>query len=824
MSYKNCIDAIRESSGKDFTEDEMLDIVEELERRKARIRRDAPLTGDAEALLKAAQEISEEEKVAALIEKRSRAINVLRKKERLSSYANNGNRVDRTLRAMNVGSERTFFGAGRSVDADKNAITKGILGPMIAELRKGGLVDALTKGGPDMDRDIAREMWRATGGIGEATGNRTAEAVAKILSKYQEVARLKQNDAGAFIRQMPGYIVRQSHDMFRIRKAGYEAWRDWITPRLDPKTFDDVKDVEGYMRRVYNNLASGTHLKATGSDWLGGFKGPGNLAKRASQERTLHFKDADSWSEYNERFGARSLFEAVVGGVEAAARNTALMRVWGTNPEAAFLSDLNQLTEKAVANGDMKLADKLKSTSIRHEFDQITGAANIPGSPRLAQVGSTVRALESMSKLGGVVLSSFPDIAIRASTLKYNGVGYLDGIGDGFASILRGRGTAEQREIADMVGAGIDGMLGHILSKFSATDDVPGRMSKLMDTYFRFNLLNFWTDAQATGVGLMLSRNLARNRSVAFSALNADLRDNLIRYGIDEKVWDLVRGREMRAADGVEYLTPDAVEQIDDDAVKSWLGKPDATGAEIRRGREKLQTALQSYFVDQTNEAMTMAGARQRAAITGGTRPGTAWGEAARFIMQFKTYGITFASRHLGRELVRQGQVNKTGLAFLIATTTAMGYLSGAAKDVVKGRTPRDPSAPKTWLSAMMQGGGFGIYGDFLFGEFNRFGGGFAESAAGPTAGSVGDILRVWSAAIRGDDVGASALKAVTGNTPFINLFYTRMILDYAILYHVQEEMNPGYLQRMESRIRKDNAQDFWLTPSHIVARGGGFK
>jgi hypothetical protein len=46
----------------------------------------------------------------------------------------------------------------------------------------------------------------------------------------------------------------------------------------------------------------------------------------------LHFKDADSWLAYNERFGVGTLSESVVHSLDLAAQNVGLMRVFGTNP------------------------------------------------------------------------------------------------------------------------------------------------------------------------------------------------------------------------------------------------------------------------------------------------------------------------------------------------------------------------------------------------------------------------------------------------------------------------------------------------------------
>ena len=807
MAFKDCLEAIRKAGGKDLSDDEIEALLIDVADRRNAIVRTNPLTGDSEAFAKAAKDLADEERMAAIIEKRNRAINVVRKKERVAFYDANKGKESFAISTLNVGSERTGLGFGKSVDAQRLGLESQLLGPMVGELRKAGLLDVIKSGDEAFDRDVAREMWRLSGGEGEPTGNKFANHTAEILTKYQEIARQMQNDAGAWIRKMPGYIVRQSHDMAKIYSAGFETWRNTIAPLLDLKTFDHIEPDkrDGWLRAVWTDLASGNHLKSEGaSDWLGGFKGPGNLAKRASQERTLHFKDADAWFDYNQKFGSNSLLESAVHGLSKAARNTALMRTWGTNPEAAFKADLDQLILRAKARGDAKETRDLAGWRIKAEMDQLTGAGNIPENPKLATVSGTIRSLESMAKLGGVVLSSLSDIAVRASTLRHNGVGLLESYGDSLASLFRGRGRGETREIADLIGASVDGMLGSVMSRFDATDNVRGRMSKLMNVYFRMNGLTWWTDAHKTGVSLMLSHNLARNAEKGFAQLDRSLRGNLTRYGISESEWDAVRKSSVKEANGRAYITPDSIHTME------GLDKREA---------DKIEGSLRSYFIEQTREALTEGGARERALIYGNTRPGTAWGEAARFMMQFKLFGTTFATRHIARELKRDG-VDKTGLAHLIVATTVLGYISQSAKQMAQGKTPMDPTDYKTWISAMAQGGGFGIYGDFIFADYNRFGGGLAESLAGPTVGTLGDVARIIST-LRDQNgthpirtAANQALTATLGVVPFANLFYTRIALDYLILNEVHEMLSPGYLRRMEQRIKKDHGQSFFISPS----------
>lgn len=837
MTSQMCIDAIK-AAGTGLSDDDVEAIVTRVFKRQAELKKASALASDAEAFARAAKEIADEDKLAALIEKRSRALNVMAKHRRFGFYETHAGEEATALRALNVGVEGPGFGMGKSVDAQHKALTGELVGGMVGELRRGDLIPLIKRRDETFERDIARELWRISDDAQPSTGNTHAAQVAKIVNKYQEGARLMQNDAGAWIGKASGYVTRQSHDQTKIAGAGKEAdyirWRDAILPKLDERTFADVDDREAFMRATWQNLASGDHHKANGaSDWLGGFKGPGNLAKKASQERSLHFKSADDWFEYNKLFGRGSLFESVVSGLDHAARNTALMRTWGTNPEAAFLVDQTQLVQRAKTRGDLDTVKELKGWVTSAQFDQISGAANIPDSPRLAQISSATRAVISMASLGGVVLSSLPDIAVRASVLRHNGIGLLDAYGGAIRSIFEGRTKGEKREIADALAAGTDGIIGSVLSRFDATDNMSGRMSKLMNKFFELNLLTWWTDAHKTGIGLALARNVAFHSESVFANLPERMQTTLGRYGIDARNWDTIRQATISNADGGRYLTPDAIRHLDDDVMRAHLGKANASEAELKRARTDLETQLRTYYTDQIREGMTEAGARERALVQLTTKPGTAVGEAVRFLTQFKTYPLTYVTRHLNRELNRGGSVDTGGLAHLIIATTALGYVSLTAKELIKGREPRKPEDfldyAKLLGAAFQQGGGLGVYGDFLFGSANRQGQGIAETLGGPALGKLSEIKSIVEALTKGDDMGKNldtagdkAVRFAISNVPFQNLFYTRMALDWLVLYQVQEWLNPGSLRRMEKRIEKEQNQKFFVRPSSAIPYGGG--
>lgn len=830
MAYQDCINAIREAVGKEFPDDEIEEIVKEIDKRLARRKIENPLEGEQFALSEIAKSISNEERLAALIEKRSRMKNVLAKRKRLDFYSRFGGNEAEAIKTYNVGSEKEGLGFGNSVDARQNARRAELLGAMAAELRAANLIDILGKKNDQFDMEVADNMWALTeaevaGKQPVLTGRKEAQDAARIFVKYQEAARQMQNNAGAWIGRTAGYIVRQSHDMFRIRKAGVEAWVAEIMPRLDPKTFDGVDNPETFLRRIGAELATGVFYKNKGADdWLGGFKGPSNRAKKLSQNRVLYFKSARDWYEYNKKFGQGGVIDAVIHGLNKAADNTALMEAWGTNPQAAFDADMRQLSKQALARGDMKQADKLKGRMIKAQFDQLTGEAKIPGDPSWAKFGAVTRALINMSSLGGVVLSSLPDNAIKASVLKHHGIGYFEGYANSLADLVKGREKGVKREIADHLGAGIQGVLGNIASMHSATDTLPGKVARMQNFFFKANLMSWWADSKSTGAGLMMSHNLARNSEKSFSELDGMLQSTLRRYDIGEAQWNALRQADMRVDGDTPYMMPDSVDDLSDDIIRPLARKD--TPAEIARARDELKLNLRTFFSEELQAVNTFGGAGERAIVTWGTQPGTVLGEAVRFVMQFKMFPITYARKHLAREIYRGGV---PGMIHLILATTALGYLANSAKQIAAGKEPRPLTTDgevnwKTIGAAFVQGGGAGIYGDFLMGQYNRFGGGGLETLMGPGVGKVNEVLRAYATAREGEpkDAAAKLVKAGMSMVPGVNLFYTKAGLDYLIMYQLQEYMNPGYLRRMESRIKRDNDQKFFIPPSSVIPYGGG--
>lgn len=799
-----CFDAVKRDGGGDLSDRELKELGNAIDEQARQIRRQNPGLEEREVQTQAAQKVADGLHLAALIEKQNAILNE-RKRVELTTYLQNvwKDRPTDGLEAILTGVQRSRAGARRSVGLEQNALHGKYVGGLIADIERTGNFKLFASGA--VDDDIARALWRLDDPEPKFD-DLMPEAVelARAVKKWQDVARADANKEGAAIGKERGYITRQSHDMHKIRRAGFETWRNTIAPRLD---FDRMTipggDVNAFLRKTYEGLASGVHLKAETRPKLSGFKGPANLAKKVSAERVLHFKSADDWMAYNREFGTGSLRESVMRGMQSAARSTGLMRMLGTNPES-MIDVLGRQLQEQIADPDQlrKLTDDLRGP-VANRMKQVDGTVNIAVHATAARVAANARAVESMAKLGGAVISSITDIPVYASEVRYQGRGMFTGMAEALGGLMRGRATGERAQVLSSLGVFFESMAGEITRRGSLDDTFSAGVARGMQRFFKMNLLNWWTESLRGAAALSLSHFLARESVKAWDSLSPEMRRLLGLYDIDEPRWNVIRNGQQKLADGREYLTPDGIE--------------DEAAAE----------ALRAFYVDRAETAVIEPDAATLAMMRQGTQPGSAYGELLRFIGQFKSFGIAFTQRVLGREAFGYGadSIGKAlldgqslrGLSNVILMTTLFGYGAMATKDLIKGKTPRDPNDAKTWLAAAIQGGGFGIYGDFLLGQSDRFGGDLLSKLAGPVLGTVSDIDQIRAKIMAGEDAGATALRTLINNTPFVNLFYTRMALDYAILYELQEAMNPGYLRRMERRAEKENGQTYWLSPQEAV-------
>lgn len=855
-----CTAQVQKATGlSDFESREIAELVSE---ERARI--DASGRGaDVEKLLaEFGTKMAQDSSVYAAMQRRHAVLNILKRDaldQRLSAFVEatkdpktGAGNYKEAFYAILTGSRERVANSQNSVAARRVGIVNEWLGGIEHELDQiPGAERCLQKDKAFID-DVVREMHEVKeGGNPGVTGSPMAQKVADIFSRYAEMARVRMNEAGANIGKLAGWVP-QSHDASKLAGAGQAEWAKTVAPLLDfERTFPDVdpKEVPGILADIYQNIIGGIPNKPTPQE-TGQFVGPRNLAKGMGKERVLHFKDADAWIQYQNMFGDKNLLSNLMHHFDIVARKLSLMETFGPNPET-MLGSLVESAKRRVKE-DPTISDKEKmkiinglsgslekrSGGIARRFSEVMGETLTPENPTVASIGSNIRAVNSMAKLGGAVLSSLVDVVTYSMESRHLGKNALEGYADAFGSIVGGYKGEEKLAIVRSLGVISDTMMGDAARRWSSQDAPTGVASQAMNRFFKWSGLTAWTNNLKAGAGLALAHELGDGAGKSFDGLFSGIRDMLTRHGITPEKWEVLRQGAFKAEDGRAYLTPDRmrtanVDGLISDRLASMREKIKDDGEFARQAdrlrsetRKNLETEFRSFFINENRYAVIEPDDRTRAMMIQGTRPGSFLGEAVRFVTQFKSFPIAYTQRILSEQRwqVPGRGADLSGLANLIAGSMVMGYAAMTAKDFVKGKEPRDPSKPETWMAAVVQSGGAGIYGDFLFAKVNRFGGGIIDTLAGPTAGTINSVFKLYAGVREGEARGGDALRLAMDNTPFINLWYTRAALDYAILYHLQEMVSPGTLARREYEAKKDFNQQYLFPPSKNIRTGGGYR
>ncbi|GIK50363.1 MAG: hypothetical protein BroJett013_30600 [Alphaproteobacteria bacterium] len=819
-----------------------------------------------------------------LIEARMRAAAAVAKARRQNRYDGHDGNAGAKLRALLVGEENRGDRRGLSIDAEGKALEARAQSDFAQRLDEVGqlerLADPFKAFAPDtaFEDKVAMEIARLNGEERAQTGDADALKVAEIIKADQDRARAAMNRLGAWIGELPGYISRTTHDAIKIsggfwkgmnetaRAEARAAWIRFIRPLLDERTFVDSDEFalralqdeidravtaagggkaevdalmreralavieasrQAFLERVWTDIVSGYRASAgeVRPDDLDGFAPPPSLARKLSRSRVLHFADAEAWIAYNRRFGSGSLFQAHLSFLSRASRAEALMRNFGPSPEAAFKADRERLAAEARADGDVAGVKAVQSLLRQAEFDQLTGAAEMAENHRLATSSRAIRSWTQMAKLGGMIFSSVTDLGNGAQALARAGVGRLKSYQQLVQSIADMPDGVVRDEVANLVGEGARVMAGDIAARFTAPDANLGTMFKLQRVFYRVNAFHFWAARIRRGAAHILARHLGARAEQGWGALDEATRAGLERYGVDAGVWELVRGQAAEI-DGARILTPDAVERLDDQAVAAWTGKKAPSALDIADARRELMIRLQAYFTDTIDTVMTEPRARERAMLRLGTRTGTVLGTALELFMQFKSFPLSMLTRHLGPAFADAQRGAWGQFAHLLSATTALGFVAMTLKDLARGLKPQpledEDGNPNldVFLRAFVQGGGAGLYADFIFGDYDRFGRSPFAALAGPSVGELERLLRIFTQLREGNvgEAGAGAARVAIDNTPFLNLFYTRIALNYLFLYQLQEEISPGYLERMEQSTRESRGgQEYYYPPSEMI-------
>ena len=818
-TFDKCFQEMKRLSGNSLSDEKINEFLDEI---KIKINEDKFRNGEEQTRKLLEKEVYDNFEYQQALNKRNLAEQNIRILDRYQKIIDaielSGGTIDpiKGVEAMLVGIQEFSNITRDSIGARQKAIS---------ELEKTNLYSAINKisknswsdfSSGKIDLEIKKEM------LGVNTGIREAKEIANVLKNSQEKIRLKLNDLGANIQKLDDWITRTVHNTEKMANASKSSrlvednrntWVEYIRQRLYIKrTFPGITDstkINEILSDVYNSLLSGDHLKHGGAISIYGTR---NVANRLNASRVLHFKDATARHEYDINFGEPSLKDSVLSVIENSARHIPLIEYLGTNPENG-LEKLLSLLRKKYKDTNPQYVRDLNVSNFRNQFAELDGSVNMVGNATFAKVGMVIRGFQRIGKLGFTPISSFSDLAFYVSATNFQGRGLLTGIYESLNVLFKSQ-DKEAMEILQIVS---NSYINTNTNAYSQADSF-GKFAQFENSFFKWIGMNRWISNFKSGMALGLSRHYGMLAGTAFESLEVRQRNLLKLYGIDQGKWDLLRSIKTLDVGEKRYLTAEGVKELSDDVIIKYVGKK-ISDREIRNFKRDLEITWRNVLVDQGIKATPEPDAAVRAFMNQGLPKGTAGGEGIRFIGQFKSFGVTIWKNIIQRELKGYGPDDSkyskvAGLTTLVAMGTIMGYIAMSAKDMLRGRSPRDPSKGSTILEALAQSGSLSIYGEFLLGQIqNEHGSNIFETLAGPTASDTGKILNLIFNPKEPAKMGKKLLEFAEGNAPVINMWYTRAAYDYLIGYNIKEFLDPGFFERMKSKHEEKRGQTYFLKP-----------
>lgn len=771
---------------------------------------------------------------ARLIAAQQRANVVMDAAKRGQRFITYGNAGDESLgvQAKLIGTNTPFLGNRDSAAAAIEGNTYKLLGTFDEELKQAGLDRIFASGA--MERDWTRELFElnrvAPGPRRPVTRNPQALQIARIVQNLQRRAVEMLNNEGAFIGSYDGYITRTTHDKDLIRRMGEDRWIGYAQQWFDIPTIYPNRDqahIETQLRAQYKRIVSGLHdsYDPDELDLVPEQASGQNLAKKVSESRVIHFKDADSWLAYMSVASQMTPSQIIMRSAMSAARDAGLMRVWGTNPKRAMQTDIQMLQQEARGRSDFDMIERLQTQNRSYELwmDYMTGEANRPHNETAARITSNLLSAQRMAKLGFLPFAQLVDLASVSGELRYQGVGFLNRMTSGVMAYFRGGMNSEKRQVADLLGAYLEGELAEYNAHLEINDPrhlggFTGRLNRLQDIFFRYSGAQALTNRARGGLLHMMSRHMGSYHGQFWGALGESEQRIMSAFNIGENEWNaLMRAPWTVGREGNTYLTPRDALNIPDAAISVYN---QATGVvwEYQAFREAMADRLYSYYADRMDYGVLNPGVAEKAILYQGARPGSPLGITLRLVMQFKSFMAANFRRTWGREIYGgQGALGAVaGIAEYAVTGAVLGVLANGLNQLFKGQDPfsqwdNDPG--RAILAGLTRAGTSSMIGDFLFGELGRHGQSVAAYLLGPNVGTVEQFMRAYQTMREGENPAGELLSFVRGMTPFANMFYTKMALDFLVWNGLTEMASPGYLRRTERRLKQTQGIEFLKYP-----------
>ncbi|OTL04538.1 hypothetical protein [Acinetobacter nosocomialis] len=702
----------------------------------------------------------------------------------------------------------------------------------IASIYRGELIDFYTniKGGLGVftDQELVQKIVRER--FGENTGDALAKKISDKMGDVFETMRDRFNRNGGDIGDLGNkFGLPQTHNLEKIVKEGKEQWVNDVLPDQDVSMFvhEDgsyysQQEIRSLLEYTYDTLSSdGANKIEVGRQATGG--GTSKVTNRHGESRVLHFKDADAWLRYQNKYGGLPLVDLVEAHINGLSKDIAMVENLGSNPKTALKILMDAAAKKDWEKGIEENQTKSSRKRAQVMFDEFSGG-NSPQSQVLANLGLAYRSMNVASMLGGTTIASLADQATIAKTAHVHNLSYRKAFG-GLIEQLNPANKAD-REFAHSLGLATEEMLGSIArwsddgltSTYGKSEKLARISSGVATQVMRVSFLNALTSASKVGFTKLLMEKYGRlSRTKAWNDLDVQDRELLSNTGLDERAWQVFQLAEpVVDRKGNQLMSARSIYEIPDEKLTAF-GDP-------KQVKDQVASQLQAHLLDEQGMAVIEAGLRERTWFTVGAK-GTITGEVFKGLTQFKSFSAAFLMRQGSRMVSQEGLKGKAAYGVpLFVTMTLLGGLVVQLRELLNGNDPQtiyDSNDPKKagsfFMRSIVAGGGLPVLGDILVAGTDTSGRDANSFLIGPMGSDFSSLLSLTVGNLtqynEGKDTnfGNEAFQFVKRKIPAQNLWYTKAAINRMVFDEMQDAIAPGYREKaLRKAERQQDRERFW--------------
>lgn len=679
--------------------------------------------------------------------------------------------------------------------------------------------------------------------FGKPSGDTEIATLAKSVQDTLEQLRLHYNRYGGDIKKLANYGLPQSHSHYKVISKGQEEWVNYTYPMLDRSKYRHEEtgalmkeaEVREVLKAVYNTIASEGHNKASvqahlvqsETDLPVGF----NMQSLHQHTRELHFKSADDWVKYQEDFGEVNFHDLLSNHVRRMSTEIGLMQTFGSNPEKMVKQLghdlLNQMMQDPKYVQQHRKIQK-QARLVNAHYNELAGQA-LPIDSNLAQVGGMLRSWTVATKMGSAFITAFSDQATMKLAAEMNGMAYSKVFGKHLKQFF----DQENRDFAISIGLGVR-ELTNALVRFG-DDDLASASTKLAkantntrkiaNAVIKVTGLNHITASAKRAFGVSLMHHISHlNAKKKWVELGEQDKKMLEGGGITEQDWNALQlVTRTEAPTGEKLITNKDIFNMDDDVILNYYNfdrsehSAQSLADHAFKLKEQLANKYMNHVYTETNAAVLEVGAREQTFMGLGHQRGTVSNELTRFFWQFKQFPLAMITRHWTRAMAQGSPQEKfVYLAKLFAYTTFMGAIVSQIQNLTNGKDLDDPTTLDFYLKSIVKGGSASFLADAISATTDptdRSIKDFVIPAAFKDVLSVGTMLSGAGQHYleeRDSSYGAEAVNVIKNNTPFQNVWYTRLVFDRLVVAELQDMFDEGYRERKARRQESNYGISYW--------------